>query len=90
MPFKGGLDPALKTLARRCAVRVNLDVAISQRLPDHVEVATYYVVAEALTNAAKHAQAAEVTVSARNDNDRLCLLVAMTALEEPTPAKEPD
>lgn len=73
MPFKGGLDPALKTLARRCAVPVNLDVAISQRLPDPVEVATYYVVAQALTNAAKHAQAAEVTVSARNDDDRLYL-----------------
>lgn len=72
---KGGLVPALKTLARRCPVPVNLDVAITLRFPDHVEVATYYVVAEALTNAAKHAQAAEVTVSARHDDDRLYLSI---------------
>lgn len=45
-------------------VPVNLDIAIEQRLPDAVEVAAYYVVAEALTNAAKHAQASRVTVSA--------------------------
>ena len=72
---KGGLDPALKTLARRCTIPVSLDVAINQRFPDHVEVATYYVVAEALTNAAKHAQAGEVTVSTRHDDDRLYLSI---------------
>jgi signal transduction histidine kinase len=61
---KGGLRPALKTLARRSPVPVNLDLAIDRRLADSVEVATHYVVAEALTNTAKHAQASEVTVSA--------------------------
>jgi signal transduction histidine kinase len=59
----GGLRPALKTLARRCPVPVNLRVRTGQRLPGPVEVSAYYVVAEALTNAAKHARASAVTVT---------------------------
>jgi signal transduction histidine kinase len=59
---KGGLTPALKTLARRWTVPVKLDVRVVARLPERVEVATYYVVSEALTNAAKHAQASLVNV----------------------------
>ena len=59
---KGGLGQALKTLARRSMVPVELDLAVDRRLPESVEVAAYYVVAEALTNAAKHAQASVVTV----------------------------
>ena len=62
---KGGLGPALKTLARRCTVPVIVDLAIDQRLPDSVEVGAYYIVAEALTNTAKHARASQVAVSAR-------------------------
>jgi signal transduction histidine kinase len=54
---EGGLGPALKTLARRSAVPVELEVHAERRLPSHVEVAAYYVVSEALTNAAKHAHA---------------------------------
>jgi signal transduction histidine kinase len=61
---KGGLGPALKTLARRCPVPVHVDVAVERRLPEPVEVAAYYVVAEALTNAAEYAQASEVNVCA--------------------------
>jgi signal transduction histidine kinase len=60
---EGGLGPALKTLARRSAVPVDLHVDIDTRLPESVEVAAYYVVAEALTNAAKYAQATAVGVS---------------------------
>jgi signal transduction histidine kinase len=60
---KGGLGPAIKVLARRSAIPVELLLGIQQRLPDPVEVAAYYVVAEALTNAAKHAQASMVEVS---------------------------
>jgi signal transduction histidine kinase len=67
---KGGLGPAIKTLARRSAVPVELDLNVDRRLSESVEVAAYYVVAEALTNAAKHAQASVVTVSAAaNDNE---------------------
>jgi signal transduction histidine kinase len=59
---EGGLGPALKTLARRCTVPVELDVQAHARLPEQVEVATYYVVSEALTNAAKHAHASVIHV----------------------------
>jgi signal transduction histidine kinase len=60
---KGGLGPALKALARRSTVPVELDLRADRRLPDAVEAASYYVVAEALTNAAKHAQPSGVNVS---------------------------
>jgi signal transduction histidine kinase len=72
---KGGLRPALKTLARRSTVPVILDVTIARRLPAPIEVAAYYVVAEALTNAAKHAQASEIAVSVETQDRDLRLLV---------------
>jgi signal transduction histidine kinase len=59
---ENGLSPALKTLARRSAVPVDLDVQVDGRLPEAVEIAAYYTVSEALTNAAKHARAAAVDV----------------------------
>jgi signal transduction histidine kinase len=62
----GGLQPALKALARRSAVPVDLDLQIEGRLPEPVEIAAYYTVSEALTNIAKHAHAtaAQVEVTA--------------------------
>jgi signal transduction histidine kinase len=54
---EGGLGPALKGLARRSAVPVDLEVDVQTRLPERVEVASYFMVSEALANAAKHAQA---------------------------------
>jgi signal transduction histidine kinase len=70
----GGLGPALKALARRSPVPVELDVRVPGRLPDQAEVAAYFVVSEALANVAKHARAsrADVTVEA---GDGLVLLV---------------
>jgi signal transduction histidine kinase len=59
---RDGLDPALRALARRSAVPVKLDLRTERRLPEHVEVAAYYVVSGALTNAAKHAHASAVQV----------------------------
>jgi signal transduction histidine kinase/CHASE3 domain sensor protein len=59
---EGGLGPALKALARRSAVAVDLKVGVETRLPERIEVAAYYVVSEALTNAAKHAEASAVQV----------------------------
>ena len=59
----GGLACALRTLARRSAVRVELDVRTETRLPEPVEVAAYYIVSEALTNTAKHAHASVVSVA---------------------------
>ena len=59
---EGGLGPALKTLARRSPIPVELDVQTNGRLSEPVEVAAYYVVSEALANAAKHAAASRLTV----------------------------
>jgi signal transduction histidine kinase len=73
---KGGLGPALRSLACRSAVPVELDVDVRGRLPDRVEVAAYYVVAEALTNSARHAHAAEVKVSAKTTNGHLDLMIS--------------
>ena len=73
---KGGLGPALKTLARRSAVPVKLHLGIDQRLSDSAEVAAYYVVAEALTNAAKYAQASEVRVDVQADGANLRLSIS--------------
>ena len=61
---EGGLGPALKALARRSPIPVQIDVRAEGRLPVRIEVASYYVVAEALTNAAKHAHASVVQVDA--------------------------
>jgi signal transduction histidine kinase len=60
---EGGLGPALTTLARRSPIPVELSVHAEERLPEPVEVAAYYVVSEALTNAAKYARASSVQVS---------------------------
>jgi signal transduction histidine kinase len=59
---EGGLKPALNALCRRSALPVELDLHAEGRLPERVEVAAYYVVSEALTNAAKHADASALKV----------------------------
>jgi signal transduction histidine kinase len=59
---EGGLGPALNTIARRSPIPVELQVGVAGRLPETVEVAAYYVVSEALTNAAKHSDASSVWV----------------------------
>jgi signal transduction histidine kinase len=59
---EGGLGPALKGLARRCPVPVELDVRVERRLPEQIEIGVYYLVAEALTNTAKHAEASVVQI----------------------------
>jgi signal transduction histidine kinase len=61
---EGGLKPALRTLARRAAIAIELDVAEVGRLPDPIEVAAYCVVSEALTNTTRHARASVVEVAA--------------------------
>ncbi|MET7573067.1 nitrate- and nitrite sensing domain-containing protein [Streptomyces sp. NPDC005492] len=74
---KGGLGPALRALARRSAVPVELDLRLpAGRLPEQTEVAVYYVTSECLTNAAKHARASFVRVSARVEDDVLEVTIA--------------
>jgi len=60
---KGGLRPALTTLARRSPVPVDLELCTETRLPAPIEAAAYYVVCEALANIAKHAHASTVQVA---------------------------
>jgi signal transduction histidine kinase len=54
---------------------VKLDLAVDGRLGEHIEVGAYYVVSEALTNAAKHAQASKVEVSAQTRDGLLELRI---------------
>ncbi|RCG17261.1 DUF4118 domain-containing protein [Sphaerisporangium album] len=61
----GGIEPALRTLARRSSVPVELDIDGVRRLPERVEVAIYFIVSEALTNVAKHAHASVAGVRLR-------------------------
>jgi signal transduction histidine kinase len=72
---QGGLGPAISGLARRSTVPAKLDVRIETRLPETVEITAYYIVAEALANAAKYAQASGVHVEANIQDGRLHLSV---------------
>jgi PAS domain S-box-containing protein len=72
---EGGLGPALRTVARRSAIPVELGHVIDHRLPEPIEVAAYYVVSEALTNAAKHANASHVDVEAAVRDSSLLLSI---------------
>jgi signal transduction histidine kinase len=71
-----GLDTALETLARRAPVPVELQRVPSERLPEAVELAAYFVVAEALTNVAKYARASHATVDVERVNSKLVVQVA--------------
>jgi signal transduction histidine kinase len=72
---QGGLGPALRTLARRSAVPVELDLRMDTRLPAPIEVAAYYVMSEALANAAKHAQASRIDISVTPRDGHLMLSI---------------
>jgi signal transduction histidine kinase len=72
---EGGLRPALRMLARRVAVPVELDIGTDARFPPPVEVAMYYAASEALANAAKHAHASHASVSLAERDGALELVV---------------
>jgi signal transduction histidine kinase len=72
---QGGIGPALKTLARRSPVPVDLTVHTLGRLPEPIEVGAYFVVSEALANVAKHARASSVAVDVESAEGVLQLLV---------------
>ena len=72
---EGGLEPALRTLCRRSAVPVHLDLHAGRRFPERVEVAAYYVVSEALTNAAKHAHPSVVNLELGTHDTTLQLAI---------------
>jgi signal transduction histidine kinase len=72
---QGGLGPAIRSLACRSPVPVELDVRVPERLPEVTEVTAYYVVAEALANTAKHANATVAWVRAEIQAGHLQLSV---------------
>ena len=73
---ESGLGPALEALARRSPVPVELDLNLGPRLDKHVEAAGYYIASEAITNAAKHAQASVIDVCVDAHDGALTLSVS--------------
>jgi signal transduction histidine kinase len=82
-----GLGPALRTLARRSAVPVDLEVSTSARCPEPVEIAAYYVASEALANAMKHALATRVEISLAVRDGSLLLSVRDDGVGGADPAR---
>lgn len=72
---QAGLEPALRALAAHSAIPVDLRLGVPDRLPTSIETAAYYIAAEALTNAIKHAQATHVRIAAELNGGRLRLSV---------------
>ena len=72
----GGLAAALEALATRAPVPVRIVGEVQRRAPAPVEVAAYYVVCESLTNVAKYAAAANVTVRVAREAGELVVEVA--------------
>lgn len=71
-----GLAAALESLAARSPIPVELGEMPSGRLPDQIETTAYFVVAEGLTNAAKHARCSHVEVEAGIDGESMTLVVS--------------
>jgi signal transduction histidine kinase len=83
----GGLAPALRALARRCPVPVALTVRVAARLPEQAEATSYYVVSEALANAARHARASAVRVTVEAGDGMLRLSVSDDGTGGANPAR---
>jgi signal transduction histidine kinase len=71
-----GLDAALEALAHRAPLPVELELAQGERLPERVESASYFVVAEALTNVVKYARATHASVNLMRDNGHVMVEVS--------------
>jgi signal transduction histidine kinase len=82
-----GLGPALRALARRSAVPVDLDLTANARFPEPIEIAAYYVASEALANATKHAQASYIEISLATRNGSLLLSVRDDGVGGANPAR---
>ncbi|CAA9495024.1 MAG: Two-component system sensor histidine kinase [uncultured Solirubrobacteraceae bacterium] len=72
--LEGGVGPALRDLARRAPLPVEVDVN-SDRFPADVETAAYFTACEGLTNAIKHARATKVVLRAFHEDGRLVVSV---------------
>jgi signal transduction histidine kinase len=72
---RGGLVAALRTLARRSEVPVDLDASVDVPVPEPVEVAAYFVASEALANAIKHAEPSQIHISLVASDGHLYLTI---------------
>jgi signal transduction histidine kinase len=81
-----GLDAALEGLAHRAPLPVELEGTPGERLPDPVESAAYFVVAEALTNVVKYAQATYASVNVAHDNGQVLVEVSDDGIGGADPA----
>jgi len=70
-----GLEAAVESLAQRAPLPVEIDASLEGRLPEPVEAAAYFVVAEALTNVVRHSGAGRAEVGISRDNGRLMVAV---------------
>jgi signal transduction histidine kinase len=75
----GGLNMALTSLAGRAPIPVEITGIPAGRLPEAVEVAAYYIVAEALTNVAKYSRASEARIHVERHGEGVMLEVSETA-----------
>jgi signal transduction histidine kinase len=73
---EGGLRPALRALARRSPIPIDLSVDVPERPLASVETAVYYVVSEALANAIKHSHATSLLVTVALDSGAIRVTVA--------------
>jgi signal transduction histidine kinase len=71
-----GLDAAVDALAGRAPLPVQIERTLGERVPEAVELAAYFVVAESLTNVVKYAAASQATVRLQRDNGRVVVEVA--------------
>jgi signal transduction histidine kinase len=84
---EGGLGPALRSLARRSPVPVSLDLRAHERLPERLEVTAYYVISEALANAAKHAKASAVHIDIKEAGEAIRITVRDDGVGGADPAR---
>jgi signal transduction histidine kinase len=80
-----GLPAALDELCRRAGIPTRLDLMVDQRLPDQIETAAYFMVSEALTNAAKHSHGSEIRVFASYRGQRLTIEIGDDGIGGATP-----
>ena len=84
---RSGLSPALEAVADRSPIPVRLDVRTDGRLPERAEVTTYFVISEALTNAAKHSHASSVQVTVESIDGEVRLSIDDDGIGGADPAR---
>jgi signal transduction histidine kinase len=82
-----GLGPAVDALASRLTLPVEIGEMPAERLPENVEVAAYFVVAEALTNVARYADATHARIDVTRDDGHVTVAIADDGVGGADPAK---